>query len=85
MYHFGLVLDPLSENAQKWSSLLDVSTVEVLNGQVFSTDVPHSQWLSSIPGVFIEVRLNPAALSEVPLKRFYRYNLLSKIAFDEDG
>ncbi|KAH9924083.1 glycosyltransferase family 24 protein [Fomitopsis serialis] len=64
-YHFGILLDPLSEAAQKWSSLM--------------------QWLLEIPGVTIELHLNPAKYGELPLKRFYRYNLYPRLAFDESG
>ena len=27
IYHFGILLDPLSETAQKWSSILEVSSL----------------------------------------------------------
>ncbi|KAF8069177.1 glycosyltransferase family 24 protein [Lyophyllum atratum] len=43
------------------------------------------QWLSNVPDMFIEVHLNPARHREVPLKNFYRYNLLPSLSFDEDG
>ncbi|OSX61274.1 glycosyltransferase family 24 protein [Postia placenta MAD-698-R-SB12] len=65
MYHFGIVLDPLSEAAQKWSSLI--------------------QWLLHIPGVYTELHINPAVYGELPLKRFYRYNLLPRPTFHENG
>ncbi|OBZ72146.1 UDP-glucose:glycoprotein glucosyltransferase, partial [Grifola frondosa] len=64
-YHFGVLLDPLSEFAQRWSSLME--------------------WLLNIPGVFVELHVNPPRYREVPLKRFYRYNLLPKLSFDEQG
>ncbi|KAL5480943.1 KRE5 [Sanghuangporus weigelae] len=64
-YHFGLLLDPVSEAAQKWSVFLE--------------------WLSTIPSVYAQVYVNPGIYSEVPLKRFYRYNLPSKLSFDENG
>ncbi|TFY57738.1 hypothetical protein EVJ58_g6843 [Rhodofomes roseus] len=64
-YHFGILLDPLSEAAQKWSSLM--------------------HWLLEIPGVTIELHLNPAKYGELPLKRFYRYNLYPRLTFDESG
>ncbi len=31
LYHFGVLVDPLSEAAQKWSSLFEVSTLLTLN------------------------------------------------------
>ncbi|KAF8905183.1 glycosyltransferase family 24 protein [Gymnopilus junonius] len=65
LYHVSVLLDPLSEIGQKWSSLL--------------------KWLSSIPDIFIEVHLNPGRYTDIPLKRFYRYNLLPALAFDEEG
>ncbi|KAL5522625.1 hypothetical protein ACEPAG_8642 [Sanghuangporus baumii] len=64
-YHFGVLLDPVSEAAQKWSVFLE--------------------WLSTIPSVYAQVYVNPSIYSEVPLKRFYRYNLPSKLSFDENG
>ncbi|KAF4586958.1 hypothetical protein EYR40_010976 [Pleurotus pulmonarius] len=42
-------------------------------------------WISKVPGIFIEVYLNPARYREMPLKRFYRYNLISSLSFDTDG
>ncbi|KAF8888622.1 UDP-glucose:glycoprotein glucosyltransferase-domain-containing protein [Infundibulicybe gibba] len=42
-------------------------------------------WISNIPDVYIQVYVNPARYSEMPLKRFYRYNLLPKLQFDEEG
>ncbi|KAH9930812.1 glycosyltransferase family 24 protein [Amylocystis lapponica] len=69
LYHFGFLVDPLSEAAQKWSSLIE--------------------WLLNIPGVTVELHLNPARYREaslhLPLKRFYRYNLQPRPTFDENG
>ncbi|KAI0367405.1 glycosyltransferase family 24 protein [Pilatotrama ljubarskyi] len=65
LYHIGALINPLSEEAQKWTSLLE--------------------WLSEIPGVYLEVHVNPARHTELPLKRFYRYNLLPRLVFDEHG
>ncbi|OSD04995.1 glycosyltransferase family 24 protein [Trametes coccinea BRFM310] len=65
LYHIGALVDPLSESAQKWTSLLE--------------------WLAEMPGVFIEVHINPARSTELPLKRFYRYNLVPRLSFDEQG
>ncbi|KAJ8514563.1 hypothetical protein ONZ45_g7920 [Pleurotus djamor] len=65
MYHLGVLIDPLSETAQKWSSIL--------------------KWISNVPGIFIEVHVNPARTKEMPLKRFYRYNLIPSLAYDVDG
>ncbi|EJC97612.1 uncharacterized protein FOMMEDRAFT_171561 [Fomitiporia mediterranea MF3/22] len=64
-YQFGVLVDPLSEAAQKWSVFLE--------------------WLSAIPSVYIQVYLNPGVYNEVPLKRFYRFNLPSRLSFDENG
>ncbi|KDR79892.1 hypothetical protein GALMADRAFT_242006 [Galerina marginata CBS 339.88] len=63
--HVAVLVDPLSETAQKWSSLL--------------------KWLSNIPDTFIEIHLNPGRYSDIPLKRFYRYNLVPTLSFDEEG
>ncbi|CAE7169569.1 unnamed protein product [Rhizoctonia solani] len=66
LFHVGVLLDPLSESAQKWTSIV--------------------QWLATIPQTHIHIRLNPAAaLTEMPLKRFYRYNIQPRLTFDQDG
>ncbi|KAK7047284.1 killer toxin resistant protein [Paramarasmius palmivorus] len=65
LYQIGVLLDPLSETAQKWSSLMD--------------------WLSNIPDIHIEVHLNPAPYTDVPLKRFFRYNLRPALSFNDEG
>ncbi|KAL4079421.1 glycosyltransferase family 24 protein [Scleroderma citrinum] len=64
--HVGLLLDPLSEAAQKWSSVLE----------------HHS---SLFPEAFIELYFNPVQHSDIPLKRFYRYNVVPALHFDENG
>ncbi|KAI0090064.1 glycosyltransferase family 24 protein [Irpex rosettiformis] len=64
-FHFGVILDPLSEAAQKWSALLE--------------------WLIQSPGVFVEIHINPPKYNELPLKRFYRYNVQATPQFDEKG
>ncbi|KAF9447216.1 glycosyltransferase family 24 protein [Macrolepiota fuliginosa MF-IS2] len=43
------------------------------------------RWLSTIPDTFIEVHLNPGNYLDMPLKRFYRYNVLPTLSFDEAG
>ncbi|KAH8113837.1 UDP-glucose:glycoprotein glucosyltransferase-domain-containing protein [Phellopilus nigrolimitatus] len=65
VYHIGVVVDPVSVSAQKWSAFLE--------------------WLSTVPSVFSEVYLNPGRYSELPLKRFYRFNLSPSLSFDENG
>ncbi|PPQ88795.1 hypothetical protein CVT25_010481 [Psilocybe cyanescens] len=65
LHHVAAFLDPLSETAQKWSSLL--------------------KWLSNIPDIFIEIHLNPGGYKDIPLKRFYRYNLIPQLTFDKEG
>ncbi|KAH9848797.1 glycosyltransferase family 24 protein [Lenzites betulinus] len=65
LFQIGALINPLSEEAQKWTSLLE--------------------WFSEMPGVHMEIHVNPMRHSEMPLKRFYRYNLLPKLSFDEDG
>lgn len=64
--HLALLLDPLSDAAQKWSSVLEYHT-------------------SLFPEVCIELYLNPSQLSEIPLKRFYRYNVMPSLQYDENG
>ncbi|EIW54691.1 glycosyltransferase family 24 protein [Trametes versicolor FP-101664 SS1] len=65
LFQIGAIINPLGQEAQKWTSLLE--------------------WLSGMPGVYIEVHVNPMRHTEIPLKRFYRYNLLPRLAFDEEG
>ncbi|KIY49922.1 glycosyltransferase family 24 protein [Fistulina hepatica ATCC 64428] len=69
LYHIAAVIDPLSESAQRWSSLIEAC----------------SSWLLHLPDVFIEVHLNPGHSSEMPLKRFYRYNVRPSLSFDDAG
>ncbi|KAG6833463.1 hypothetical protein H0H87_006830 [Tephrocybe sp. NHM501043] len=42
-------------------------------------------WLMNVPDTFIEIHLVPARYTEMPLKSFYRYNLLSSLTFGDDG
>lgn len=65
LLHIEIVMDPLSEAAQRWSSLLE--------------------WLLKIPSVYMELHIHPSQYNDVPLKRFYRYNLESSPSYDEDG
>ncbi|CAO1632552.1 unnamed protein product [Sympodiomycopsis kandeliae] len=61
---FEAIVDPLSETAQKWSSLF--------------------QLVTKMDDVYLSVVLNPRLnITEMPLKRFYRYNAPSKLDFDE--
>ncbi len=60
----GLILDPLSESAQKWAPII--------------------QTLSEIDGVSVTVHLNPVnQLTELPIKRFYRYVFDKELHFDK--
>ncbi|ORY79472.1 hypothetical protein BCR37DRAFT_394192 [Protomyces lactucae-debilis] len=55
-------LDPLSENAQRWSTII--------------------KSLSNLPNVFIKVHMIPkSGLTELPLKRFYRYLMPAEPSF----
>ncbi|KAJ7078310.1 glycosyltransferase family 24 protein [Mycena belliarum] len=65
LYQIAVLIDPVSEMAQKWASLLE--------------------WLSHIPDMYIKVYTNPALQKEIPLKRFYRYNLRPALTFDKNG
>ncbi|EIW78230.1 glycosyltransferase family 24 protein [Coniophora puteana RWD-64-598 SS2] len=61
-----LLIDPLSEMAQKWSSILDC-------------------WFDLFPDVYLEVYMNPTQHSEIPLKRFYRSNIQSRLQYNGQG
>ncbi|KAG8997541.1 hypothetical protein FRB90_012486, partial [Tulasnella sp. 427] len=64
MFHFGIILNPVSDIAQKYSSLME--------------------WLAEDDLVHAVVYLNPPhQVEEMPLKRFYRYNLTPRLTFDE--
>ncbi|CAG8517343.1 10633_t:CDS:10, partial [Ambispora gerdemannii] len=66
LFQIGVILDPVSEVAQKWSIILKT--------------------LTEIEGVHIYIYLNPhLLLMELPLKRFYRYVLETKMKFDING
>lgn len=66
LLHIAVILDPISEVAQKWSSLL--------------------QTISKMDNVAVSVYLEPSPeMTEVNLKRFYRYSLHHKLRFDVDG
>ncbi|KAI0063832.1 hypothetical protein BV25DRAFT_1801498 [Artomyces pyxidatus] len=65
LHHFAVILDPLSEHAQRYTSLFE--------------------WLSHIPTVHVKIQLQPAPYEQLPLKQFYRYNLLPQLRFDESG
>ncbi|KNZ76128.1 UDP-glucose:glycoprotein glucosyltransferase [Termitomyces sp. J132] len=43
------------------------------------------EWLANVPEMFIEIHLNPGHHIEMPLKTFYRYNLLSSLSYQENG
>ncbi|OIW26373.1 glycosyltransferase family 24 protein [Coniochaeta ligniaria NRRL 30616] len=63
---FVALLDPASEQGQKWAPVLKV--------------------LSELEGVYLRVFLNPnERLTELPVKRFYRYVLDSAPTFDDQG
>jgi len=63
---FIALIDPASEQGQKWAPVLKV--------------------LSELEGVYLRIFLNPKeGLSELPVKRFYRYVLDSAPTFDEEG
>ncbi|THH10819.1 hypothetical protein EW146_g8252 [Bondarzewia mesenterica] len=65
LYRFVVVLDPLSEQAQRYTSLFE--------------------WLSNFPLTHFAFYINAAPYRELPLKRFYRYNLMPRLVFDESG
>ncbi|EKM57416.1 glycosyltransferase family 24 protein [Phanerochaete carnosa HHB-10118-sp] len=65
IFHVGILLDPISDTAQKWSALLE--------------------WLLNDPAVFVELHINPWRYTELPLKRFYRYNVQPALRFSDAG
>jgi UDP-glucose:glycoprotein glucosyltransferase len=61
-----VVLDPASEQGQKW--------------------IPMLKTLSELYGLYVKLFLNPKdRIQELPIKRFYRYVIDSKPAFDDNG
>ncbi|KIK98602.1 glycosyltransferase family 24 protein [Paxillus rubicundulus Ve08.2h10] len=64
--HITLLLDPLSETAQRWSAILARS-------------------FDFFPQVYIELYFNPTQHSEIPLKRFYRPNVVPYLKYDANG
>ncbi|KAG8905722.1 hypothetical protein FRC01_008250, partial [Tulasnella sp. 417] len=65
MFHFGVILNPVSDTAQKYSSLLE--------------------WLADDDLVHAVVYLNPPhQVEEMPLKRFYQYNLSPRLTFNAE-
>lgn len=66
MFHFAMILNPVSDMAQKYSSLLE--------------------WLADDDLVHAVVYLNPPhQVEEMPLKRFYRYNLAPRLTFNDEA
>lgn len=64
--HLVGLINPLSEQGQKWAPILKV--------------------LAELDGVYLKLFLNPKAkITELPVKRFFRYVLESKPSFDEAG
>ncbi|KAH8825012.1 UDP-glucose:glycoprotein glucosyltransferase-domain-containing protein [Flagelloscypha sp. PMI_526] len=46
------------------------------------------EWLSNVPDIFIEIKLNPRPAQEacsMPLKRFYQFNIAPALTFDTNG
>lgn len=65
MFHFGVILNPVSDTAQKYSSLLE--------------------WLADDDLVHAVVYLNPPhQVEDMPLKRFYQYNLAPRLTFNSE-
>ena len=63
LHRFAVILDPLSEQAQKYASLFEVFTGPIIRWRSLKT-LP-IQWLSHIPTVTVEFHLHPAQHSEV--------------------
>ncbi|KAF8549596.1 hypothetical protein OG21DRAFT_1515006 [Imleria badia] len=64
--HIAVLVDPLSEVAQRWSTILARSD------ELF-------------PDIYIELYLNPTQHTEIPLKRFYRYNVVPHLNYNANG
>lgn len=63
---FSVLLDPLTETAQLWSSVLEM--------------------LAGFEDVYVKVIMNPTTiLTELPIKRYYRYSAPHKLTFDNQG
>ncbi|CAO1635982.1 unnamed protein product [Parajaminaea phylloscopi] len=63
LLRFQVIVDPLAEVAQRWSSLFKLIT--------------------AMPDAYLEVVLNPVRnVTEMPLKRFYRYSAPASLSFD---
>ncbi|KAN0126165.1 glycosyltransferase family 24 protein [Lactarius tabidus] len=65
LHRFVVIFDPLSDQAQIFTSLFE--------------------WLLNIPTVCVELLLLLPECSELPSKRFYRYNLIPSLTFDGTG
>ena len=63
LHRFAVILDPLSEQAQKYTSLFEVFTGLIIRRRSLRT-LP-IQWLSHIPTVTIEFHLQPSQYAEV--------------------
>src|SRR5438477_8930889 len=72
LYHVAILLDPISEAAQKWSSLVKVRTSATSHSFSSTNSV---KWLSNIPEVYIKCYLNPPKYKEVC--RMYAWVLIS--------
>ena len=62
LLHFALLLDPLSEAAQKYSSLIEVSVPRHI---YILPDLMHAQWALNDPTVFVELHINPPRYKDV--------------------
>ena len=62
LYQVGVLLDPLSETAQKWSPLMEVSNRLTQHMELFLMSI---QWLRTLPDVFVDLHINPAQYTEV--------------------
>ena len=100
IYHFGVLLDPLSEVAQKYTSLFEVRDFSS-RGLIYadtsvsgykrcrgctssSTSTPRGSKrcvCAHLPSIF----LRAYRVCQLPLKRFYRYNISPRLTFDEKG
>ena len=81
-FHFGVLLDPLSETSQKWSALLQwLATIPTVYAEVYLNPARHTEVFLSF---FSSIKFS-LTREQVPLKRFYRYNLPSSLSFDDNG
>jgi hypothetical protein len=62
VFHIGAVLDPLTDTARKWASIIEVSHND---DQLLLFSTSASQWLAGLEGAYVQVHLHPSQQNEV--------------------